>query len=107
MRGKLVQIVARGEKCPCPSRQSTTITQNELNAYVCHDAAGDLPKGVVEPHLTFAGDGWVSGRAIVDLDRVRTSRQRRWLDPAAYLTGKLPVTATGILHTQNGLARIE
>ena len=49
----------------------------------------------------------MSGRAIVDLDRVRTSRQRGWLDPASYLMGKLPVTATGILHTQNGLGRFE
>ena len=104
---KLVQIVARGAKCPCPRVISTPITQAEVNAYIVHYAAGDLPDGVVNPHVTIIGDGRVSGRATVDLDRVRTSRQRGWLDPAGYLTGKLPVTVTGILHTQKGIGKFE
>ena len=28
-----------------------------------------------------------------------------WLDPTSYITGRLPVTASGILHTQNGKGR--
>ena len=107
MQVKLRLIVARGEQCPCTRRLSTTITQGEVNSYLRHHAAGDLPDGVVDPHVTIIGSGRVAGRATVDLDRVRTSRQRGWLDPAAYLTGKLPVTATGILHTQNGQGRFE
>lgn len=107
MRAKLVQIVARGEGCPCRQRLSTTVTEGEVNGYLRHHAAGDLPDGVVDPHVTIIGDGRVAGRATVDLDRVRTSRERGWLDPAAYLTGRLPVTATGILHTKDGVARFE
>ncbi|MEX2273519.1 MAG: hypothetical protein WD690_18770 [Vicinamibacterales bacterium] len=107
MQAKLVQIVARGEECPCPRRHSTTITEHEVNGYLRHHAAEDLPDGVVAPYITIVGAGRVAGRAIVDLDRVRTSRQRGWLDPAAYLTGKLPVTAAGILHTRDGIGRFE
>lgn len=106
-RAKLVQIVANGAQCPCERRHRTTVTEPEVNAYLALDATADLPDGVVNPHITIVGDGRVSGRAVVDLDRVRTSRERGWLDPAAYLTGRLPVTATGILHTVNGLARFE
>ena len=106
-QAKLVQIVVRGETCPCPRRLSTTLTESEVNAYLVHHAAADLPDGVVSPRVTIVGAGRVSGRAVVDLDRVRTSRQRGWLDPASYLTGKLPVTATGILHTKDGIGRFE
>jgi hypothetical protein len=104
---KLFQIVSRGQKCPCPRRLSTAITESEVNAYIVHYAAADLPDGVVSPQITIVGDGRVAGRATVDLDRVRTSRQRGWLDPAGYLTGRLPVTVAGILHTQNGIGKFE
>lgn len=107
MRDKLTKIVVRGEQCPCGRKHRTEITEAEVNAYIHHHAAGELPDGVVSPHIGIVGGGRVSGRAIVDLDRVRTSRQRGWLDPAGYLTGRVPVTAVGILHTVNGTAKFE
>lgn len=107
MRGKLIEIVMRSEQSGRSRRQSVTITQNEVNGYLRYHATADLPEGVVAPHVTIVGNGRVSGRATVDLDRVRTSKKRGWLDPAAYLTGKVPVTATGILHTRDGIGRFE
>ncbi len=107
MRAKLLRISVRGEQCPCPARQRTEITEAEVNGYLAHHATDDLPDGVVAPHVTVVGGGRVAGRAIVDLDKVRTSRQRGWLDPAGYLTGRLPVTAVGILHTRDGIGRFE
>lgn len=107
MRAKLLRISVRGEQCPCTTRQRTEITEAEVNGYLTHHATGDLPEGVVSPHVTVLGGGRVAGRAIVDLDKVRTSRQRGWLDPAGYLTGRLPVTAVGILHTRDGIGRFE
>lgn len=107
MQVKLRQIVAHGASCPCAARRRTAIAEREVNAYITHHAQGDLPEGVVAPHVTIVGDGRVSGRAVVDLDKVRTSKQRGWLDPAGYLTGKLPVTAIGILHTRDGVGRFE
>jgi hypothetical protein len=52
--------------------------------------------------LNALGEGKVSGRAVVDLDAVRTQKKRGWLDPLGYLTGKLPVNASGVLTTQDG-----
>jgi hypothetical protein len=44
----------------------------------------------------------------VDLDAVRRAKaSRSWFDPTNYLTGKLPVTATGRLQTSNGVGRFE
>ena len=107
MRAKLLQISVRGEQCPCSTRQRTEVTEAEVNGYLAHHATDDLPDGVVSPHVTVLGSGRVAGRAIVDLDKVRTSRQRGWLDPAGYLTGRLPVTAVGVLHTRDGVGRFE
>ncbi len=84
----------------------TTITEQELNAYLAYDANGDLPAGVVDPTVTIEGTGRVSGRAVVDLDAVRRQRNpTSALDPMSYLTGRLPLTLTGILKTGNGMGQ--
>jgi len=54
-----------------------------------------------------SGNGRVTGRALVDLDAVRTQKKRAWTDPLAYLMGKLPVTAAGTLTTDNGVGRFQ
>jgi len=43
----------------------------------------------------------------VDLDAVRKQRERGWLDPAGYLTGRMPVTVAGRLTTKDGVGRFE
>jgi hypothetical protein len=52
----------------------TTVTQDEVNACFALDAHNDLPVGVVEPSVTILGTGRLSGRAVVDLDAVRRSK---------------------------------
>ena len=92
-----------------PERQSrkTTVTENEVNAYLTFDARDQLPSGVVEPAVTIVGAGRVSGRAVVDLDVVRKQKTRSLLDPMNLASGRLPVTATGVLKTGGGVGRFE
>jgi hypothetical protein len=86
----------------------TTITENEVNAYLTFDSKDQLPAGVVEPSVTIVGGGRLSGRAVVDLDAVRKSKaSASILDPVNYLTGRLPVTASGTLRTQNGMGQFQ
>ena len=50
----------------------------------------------------------MSGNAIVDLDVVRQKQSSGgWFDPTSYLTGKLPVTASGRIVTWNGKGNFE
>jgi hypothetical protein len=50
----------------------------------------------------------VAARATVDLDAVRKERgSSGWFDPMSYLTGRLPVNATGILRTRDGVGRLQ
>lgn len=90
-----------------PVARSVDVTDAEVNSYLRYHALSDIPTGIVEPVLTALGNGRVGGRAIVDLDAVRRQKKRGWLDPLGYLTGRLPVTATGTLSTKNGVGRFQ
>jgi hypothetical protein len=90
-----------------PSTQTTQLTDAELNAYLHYHLKEQIPTGVVEPALHAVGDGRVKGSATIDLDAVRNQKQRGWTDPMAYLTGRMPLTASGLLITQNGVGRFQ
>ena len=104
---KLERIVTIGSTPAAKTRpaQNTQVTDVEVNSYLRYHAQEQIPVGVVDPLIFAHADGIVSGRAIVDLDAVRKQKQRGWLDPMGYLTGRLPLTARGRLTTQNGVGR--
>jgi hypothetical protein len=106
---KLGKIVVQGKTAALKSAQarSTPITDLELNSYLAFNAKDQVPTGILEPTLNALGDGKVSGRAIVDLDVVRTQKQRGWMDPVGYLSGRLPVTASGKLTTKDGQGQFQ
>jgi len=107
LRQKVATITANAEREAKQARR-TTITENEVNAYLTYDSKEQLPTGVVEPSITIVGTGRLSGRAVVDLDAVRKAKASpSLLDPVNYLTGRLPVTATGTLKTQDGIGHFQ
>ena len=87
--------------------QTTPVTDGEVNSYLKYLAGAQVPVGIVDPTLHAMGNGRVTGRAIVDLDAVRTQKKRPWTDPLGYLTGKLPVTAAGTLTTKDGIGHFQ
>lgn len=104
--GKLLQIQKNAEIARKDTAlRSTQLTDTEVNAYLKFHAASQIPNGIVDPILRAAGNGRVTGQALVDLDAVRTQKKRGWTDPLGYLMGKVPVTAAGTLTTQNGVGR--
>ena len=105
-RQKLAAITEHGDH---PTKQGlrTIVMQRDLDAYLAYDAPAQLPAGVVEPSVTIVGTGRVSARAVVDLDAVRKAKSSAsLLDPVSYLTGRLPVTAVGVLKTNNGVGQM-
>ena len=90
-----------------PNAQTTQLTDAELNSYLRFHLKDQVPVGIVEPTLNALGDGRVAGGALIDLDAVRKSRKRGWTDPLSYLTGQMPLAATGMLTTQNGIGRFQ
>ena len=107
-QAKLQRIVLFGNTPAAKSgTQTTQFTDDELNSYLRIQARDQIPSGIVDPTLNALGDGRVGGRVIVDLDAVRKQKQRGWLDPMAYLSGQLPVTATGTLTAKDGVGRFQ
>jgi hypothetical protein len=111
-QGKLGRIAAFAAKPKAAAgsaaaTQTTQLTDTELNAYIKFNLKNEVPAGVVDPTLTAVGDGKVRGAAVIDLDTVRKQKQRSWTDPLGYMTGKLPLTASGLLITQNGIGRFQ
>jgi hypothetical protein len=102
---KLEAIQANAEREPVKPLR-TTLLETELNAFLVGGDAS-LPPGLLKPHVSLLGPGQVSGSAIVDLDAVRKQNQPGGLSPLAYLSGKLPVSVTGVLKSSNGQARFE
>jgi hypothetical protein len=86
----------------------TSLSETELNSWFAYRARPLLPVGMTEPQITIIGDGKVSGNATVDLEAVaKTKRTGSLIDPWSLLGGRLPVTVTGVLRTQNGQGRFE
>jgi hypothetical protein len=108
---KLQQIVDFGNAAPAKTatatNRSTVITDTELNAYFRYNAKDQIPVGIVDPTINALGEGRVGGRAVVDLDAVRKQKQRGWLDPLSYLSGRLPITATGTLTTKSAIGQFK
>ena len=100
------------KNAPTPPRgtaqpRAIQVTDAEVNSYLKYEARDQVPAGLVEPTLNALGNGRVSGRAIVDLDAVRKQKKRGWTDPLGYLTGMLPITASGVLTTKDGVGRFQ
>jgi hypothetical protein len=107
MKQKVAAINQFAER-PGKQPRRTMITESEVNAYLAYEARQQLPVGVVDPSVTILGTGRLSGRATVDLDAVRTQRKATGLlDPMTYLTGRLPIAASGVLTTRDGVGRFE
>jgi hypothetical protein len=104
MEQKLVAIATRGTTAHDPKLPAvrTSFTEQEINALFQYSPLVQLPAGVVNPRLTIADAGLLTGKAIVDLDAIRKSRERGMLDPLSYVTGSVEVTAIGTLKTANG-----
>ena len=110
-QSKLIKIVEFGNapaRAANPAQPRTTpVSDAELNSYLRYLAADQIPVGIVEPVLNAVGEGRVTGRAIVDLDAVRKQKQRGWLDPVGYLSGRMPVNAAGRLITKDGKGQFQ
>ena len=107
LKQKIAAINQRGaDKVRRETR--TTVTEREVNAYLAFEAANELPTGVVDPSVSILGTDRVTGRAVVDLDRVRQQRNpTSLLDPVRYLRGRLMVKVTGLVRARDGVGRFE
>jgi len=88
--------------------QRTPFSESELNSWFAYRSGEVMPNGVSEPRVTLVGNGKVKAVATVDLEAIAKQRSSgRALDPWSYLGGRLPVTLSGVLRTENGMGRFD
>ena len=108
---KLAMVTARGVsggRGQARGPQRTPITEAEVNSWFAYRSQELLPTGVTEPRVTIVGNGKLRGAATVDLEAVAKKKSTGGLlDPWNYLGGRLPVTVTGVLRTQNGVGQFD
>jgi hypothetical protein len=100
---KLAIIKQHAAESPSASRR-TTVTEGELNSWFVYRATPLLPAGVKDPQVTAIGSGKMLGIVTVDLDDVgRSQSGAAW----KLLTGRLPISLSGVLRTRNGRGQFE
>ena len=105
LQQKLDALQRNAATIPVSARQ-TSASQNEVNSYLTFNLREKMPAGLIEPYVTVIGDGRIAGRIFMDMDEFnRRRRSRGLIDPLNFLSGKVPVTATGTLRTENGQGR--
>jgi hypothetical protein len=105
---KVALIQRQGDMTDRVGTLRTRLTEDELNSWLMYEAQPLLPAGLAQPQITIVGEGQLAAQAIVDLDAV--ARQRApsgTFDPFSLISGTVPVTVTGMLHSGDGMARFE
>lgn len=107
LQRKIEEITKNGSALPVPPRR-TPVSENEVNSYLAFNAKEKIPHGLTNPEITIVGDGWLAGRVLVDLDEFKRYRNPRgFTDPLRYISGKVPVTARGVLRTHEGKGQFQ
>src|SRR5262245_39785097 len=84
----------------------TPLSEDEVNSYLVYNASDRIPRGLTDPEILIVGDGGLSGRVLLDIDEFKRQRASPGsLDPFAFISGKVPVTARGVLRTRAGRAQ--
>ncbi|MCY4025697.1 MAG: hypothetical protein OXH75_05210 [Acidobacteria bacterium] len=102
-----LDVIVGYSGAPGSPARTITLTERGINAYLRFQAADLLPPTIRESRMRLLGDGRLSARALIDLDRLRAERPRGPLDPLRYLGGRVEVIAVGALRTSAGVGRFE
>ncbi|HEU4343124.1 MAG TPA: hypothetical protein VFU31_16345 [Candidatus Binatia bacterium] len=107
LQRKIDEITENGSRNPVAPKK-TAVTQDEVNSYLAYNARDKIPPGLTQPEITLLGSGRLGGRILVDIDEFKRHRNSQgFIDPFNYISGKVPVTARGILRTREGKGQFQ
>jgi len=101
-----IDAIAKNAAAIPVAAKKTPLSENEVNSYLVYNATDKIPRGLTDPEILIVGNGGLSGRLLLDIDEFKRQRTSPGpLDPFAYISGKVPVTARGVLRTRAGRAQ--
>lgn len=93
-------------KLATPKR--TAVTATEVNSYLAFNIKEKIPRGLSQPQIRMVGNGQLAGRVLVDMDDFRRGRSSGGImDPLNYISGQVPLTASGVLTTHDGKGQFQ
>ncbi len=107
MARKIEAIAKNGAAVPVRPKR-TPMSELEINSYLNFNLRDKIPRGLANPEITPLGDGRLSGRVFVDIDEFKQHRASGgFFDPLSYISGQVPVRASGTLSTREGQGRFQ
>ena len=104
---KIDEITKNAATEPVRSNK-TSMPEPEVNSYLNFNLKDKIPRGLANPEITIIGGGELAGRVLVDMDEFRRQRASgAIIDPLNYISGRVPLTARGVLRTQDGKGRFQ
>jgi hypothetical protein len=104
---KIAAIAKNGSTEPVQPKK-TLVPETELNSYLNFNMKEKIPRGLTNPHISMLGNGSMAGRVIVDLDEFKRRRGSGGvMDPLNYISGRVPLTAQGVLRTKDGKGQFQ
>jgi hypothetical protein len=99
---KIEEIDKNATADPVRSKK-TPMSELEINSYLNFNLKEKIPSGLTNPQISLSGNGNVGGRVFVDIDQFKRHRGSGGIiDPLNYLSGRVPLTARGVLRTTAG-----
>lgn len=101
---KKIDLIEKGK---IPPGTQVVFQQKELNAFLAVRAKEVVPDGLRDTRLEI-GNGKVTGYAMVDFVKMRQARgqELNWL-MSKMLEGEHPITVTGRIESNRGIARVD
>ena len=88
--------------------KKTPVTEPEVNSYLNFNLKEKIPRGLTNPQISLLGSGNLGGTVFVDIDEFKRHRRSGGImDPLSYISGRVPVTARGVLRTQDGKGQFQ
>jgi hypothetical protein len=104
---KIESIAQNGAAAPVRPK-TTKVPEVEVNSYLAFNTREKLARGLTNPQIRMLGNGQLTGRVYVDVDEYKRGRKSGGImDPFSYISGKVPVTARGVLRTKEGVGQFQ
>ena len=104
---KIAEIVKNSSAEPVPAKR-TTMSEPEVNSYLNLNLKEKIPRGLTNPQISFIGNGKLGGQVFVDIDEFKRHRGSGGiLDPLSYISGRVPLTASGVLTSKQGKGQFQ
>lgn len=104
---KIDDIVKNAGAEPVKSKK-TPASEQEVNSYLNFNVKEQIPRGLSNPQVSLLGNGSLGGRVYVDLDEFKRRRgSAGMMDPLNFISGRVPLTARGVLRTREGRGQFQ